>query len=256
MILMYVNWVQFQEDMHFPRLLIQDMLFGLLHHVGERFLNCWPFSKIRQMAIEAAINQIRYENENSKYLCYGIADKVFGLLSRWVDDPNSKAYKLHLARIPDYLWVAEDGLKVKVFGSQSWDAAFAIQAIVGCNVSEDYGPTLKKAHHFLKSSQVVENPSGDFRAMYRHISKGAWTFSIQDEGWQVSDCTAEALKATLLLSQMPTALVGEKMETERFYDAVNVILSLQVRIYVFLFLNITCTRSQFQLKSHLNLISI
>lgn len=76
MILMYVNWVQFQEDMHFPRLLIQDMLFGLLHHVGERFLNCWPFSKIRQMAIEAAINQIRYENENSKYLCYGIADKV------------------------------------------------------------------------------------------------------------------------------------------------------------------------------------
>lgn len=64
------------------------------------------------------------------------------------------------------------------------------------------------------------------------------------------------LQATLLLSQMPTALVGEKMETERFYDAVNVILSLQVRIYVFLFLNITCTRSQFQLKSHLNLISI
>jgi len=32
--------------------------------------------------------------------------------------------------------------------------------------------------------------------MYRHISKGAWSFSDQDNGWQVSDCTAEALKVT------------------------------------------------------------
>jgi hypothetical protein len=29
---------------------------------------------------------------------------------------------------------------------------------------------------------------------------------------------------------MPPDLVGEKMETKRFYDAVNVILSLQVKI--------------------------
>ncbi|KAK3015541.1 hypothetical protein RJ639_006223, partial [Escallonia herrerae] len=31
--------------------------------------------------------------------------------------------------------------------------------------------------------------------MYRHTSKGAWTFSMQDHGWQVSDCTAEGLKS-------------------------------------------------------------
>jgi hypothetical protein len=30
---------------------------------------------------------------------------------------------------------------------------------------------------------------------------------------------------------MPPDLVGEKMEAKRFYDAVNVILSLQVKIY-------------------------
>ena len=33
--------------------------------------------------------------------------------------------------------------------------------------------------------------------MYRHISKGSWTFSDQDHGLQVSDCTAEALKVTM-----------------------------------------------------------
>lgn len=42
--------------------------------------------------------------------------------------------------------------------------------------------------------QVKDNPSGDFKVMYRHISKGSWAFADQDLGWQVSDCTAEALK--------------------------------------------------------------
>ena len=35
-------------------------------------------------------------------------------------------------------------------------------------------------------------------------------------------------QVALLLSKMPTNLVGEKMETQEFYDALNVILSLQV----------------------------
>lgn len=35
------------------------------------------------------------------------------------------------------------------------------------------------------------------------------------------------MQAALLLSGMPSHLVGEKLETERFYDAVNLILSLQ-----------------------------
>lgn len=46
------------------------------------------------------------------------------------------------------------------------------------------------------SLQVRDNPSGNFSKMYRHISKGSWTFSMQDQGWQVSDCTAEGLKVT------------------------------------------------------------
>lgn len=32
----------------------------------------------------------------------------------WIDNPNSDAYKLHLPRIYDYLWVAEDGMKAQV----------------------------------------------------------------------------------------------------------------------------------------------
>ncbi|XP_047330720.1 lupeol synthase-like [Impatiens glandulifera] len=108
-----------------------------------------------------------------------------------------------------------------------WDAGFAIQAIISSNLVDEYWSMLKKAHSFVKASQVRENPSGDFTMMYRHANKGAWTFSMQDHGWQVSDCTAEGLKCCILFSQMPSEFVGESIETEQLYDAVNVILSLQ-----------------------------
>lgn len=38
--------------------------------------------------------------------------------------------------------------------------------------------------------------------MYRHISKGGWTLSDQDQGWQVSDCTAEAAKVIKLVNKL------------------------------------------------------
>lgn len=39
-------------------------------------------------------------------------------------------------------------------GSQLWDTAFAVQAIISTDLAEDYGPTLRKAHEFIKDSQV------------------------------------------------------------------------------------------------------
>ncbi|KAI8026686.1 hypothetical protein LOK49_LG02G00873 [Camellia lanceoleosa] len=149
------------------------------------------------------------------------------MLCCWVEDPNGDYYKKHLARIPDYIWVAEDGIKMQSFGSQQWDTSLSVQAILACNMLEETGEVLRKGHDFIKKSQVKDNPSGDFKKMFRHISKGSWTFSDQDHGWQVSDCTAEGFKCCLLLSQLPPEIVGEKHEAERLYDAVNVILSLQ-----------------------------
>ncbi|CAI0417157.1 unnamed protein product [Linum tenue] len=217
-----------KEDLYYPHPLVQDLTWGFLHHFAEPLLTRWPFSKVREKALRVAMEHVHYEDENSRYLCIGCVEKVLCLMACWVENPNSEAYQRHLTRLPDYYWVAEDGLKMQqTFGCQTWDAVFAIQAIMSSNLSNEYGPTLRKAHDFLKASQVRENPSGDFKAMYRHISKGAWTFSAQDHGWQVSDCTAEGLKCALLFSQMPVELVGEPMGKEQLFDAVNVILSLQ-----------------------------
>nr|CAD1823187.1 unnamed protein product [Ananas comosus var. bracteatus] len=112
-------------------------------------------------------------------------------------------------------------------GSQLWEAALAVQAILACNLAEECGSTLMKAHEYIKSSQILENPSGDFSEKFRHMSKGGWAFQVADYGWPISDCTAEALKAILLSSNISPNIVDEKLATDRIYEAVNFILSLQ-----------------------------
>ena len=107
-------------------------------------------------------------------------------------------------------------------GSQLWDTAFTVQAIISTKLVEEFGPTLRKAHSYIKHSQVnselsfipfvyvsssmeiisvlilplkvLEDCEGNLDSWYRHISKGAWPFSTADHGWPISDCTAEGLK--------------------------------------------------------------
>ncbi|KAG6621483.1 hypothetical protein I3842_Q025200 [Carya illinoinensis] len=180
-----------KEDLYYPHPLIQDLAWGFLHHVTEPLLKRWPFSMLREKALKAAIGHVRYEDEVSRYPCIGCIEKVMCLMARWVEDPNSEAYKLHLARLPDYYWVAEDGLKIQGLGSQTWVVVFAVQAILACNLNEEYGQTLRKAQAVwtrLHSTQQLSMP---------------------DYGWQVSDVTSEGLK------------------NQQFYDAMNIVLSLQ-----------------------------
>jgi len=40
--------------------------------------------------------------------------QVLNMVCCWVENPNSEAFKCHISRIKDYLWVAEDGMKMQV----------------------------------------------------------------------------------------------------------------------------------------------
>ncbi|KAL3567167.1 hypothetical protein D5086_032582 [Populus alba] len=217
-----------KEDLYYPHPLLQDALWALLDKAAEPVLMHWPGKKLREQALHTAMEHIHYEDENTRYICIGPVNKVLNMLCCWVEDPNSEAFKLHLPRIQDYLWLAEDGMKMQGYnGSQLWDTSFAVQAIISTKLVEEYGPTLRKAHAYIKNSQVLEDCPGDLSFWYRHISKGAWPFSTADHGWPISDCTAEGLKAALLFSKITPEIVGEPLAANRFYDAVNIILSLQ-----------------------------
>lgn len=227
-----VQWAKWRhicakEDLYYPHPFVQNLLWDSLNMFLEPVLTRWPMSKLRQKALQVTMKHIHYEDENSRYITIGCIEKSLCMLSCWVEDPNSDAFKKHIARVQDYLWVAEDGMRMQSFGSQNWDTGFAMNGLIASNLHEEIWETLRKGHDYVKQSQIKDNPSGDFKSMHRHISKGSWAFSDQDHGWQVSDCTAEGLMVCLLMSQMPSEHVGPPMEADRLYDSVNILLSLQ-----------------------------
>ncbi|XP_031109626.1 cycloartenol synthase-like isoform X1 [Ipomoea triloba] len=217
-----------KEDLYYPHPAIQDILWDCLHNIIEPLLNKWPFNNLRKKALTLVMDHIQHEDETTNYVCIAAVNKVLNMICRWIEDPDSYAVKLHLSRIKDYLWLAEDGMKMKAYnGSQLWDVDLAVQAILATNLSDEYGSMLRKAHFFINVSQIKEDCGINLSSWYRDSTKGGWTFSTLDQGWPVSDCTAEALEAALRLSRMPDNVVGKAIEPSRLYDAVDLILSLQ-----------------------------
>ncbi|KAI5670913.1 hypothetical protein M9H77_11277 [Catharanthus roseus] len=218
-----------KNDVLFPHSYIQDVIYDTFYYIGEPIQRLWPFSKLREKALKEIMRHIHYEDENSRYVNLACVQKTFHMMACWAEDPNpnSNAFQHHLARIPDYLWLAEDGMRVQSIGSQLWDTAFTVQAVMASHLADEFGTHLQKANNFIKESQVRENPSGDFYSMHRYTCKGAWMLSDRDHGWQISDCTAEALKAIFQFSKMSADIVGEKIEDQRLYEAIDFLLSLQ-----------------------------
>ncbi|RVX03813.1 Beta-Amyrin Synthase 1 [Vitis vinifera] len=214
-----INWKKVRhlcakEDLYYPHPLIQDLMWDSLYICTEPLLTRWPFKKLRKKALEVTMKHIHYEDENSRYITIGCVEKVF-FQSKW------GLFQKHLARIPDYIWVAEDGIKMQSFGSQEWDTSFALQALLACNMTDELGLALKKGHEFIKESQVKDNPSGDFKSMYRHISKGSGHSQIRI---MVGKFLIALQKCCLLFSMMAPKIVGMKMEPERLFDSVNILL--------------------------------
>ncbi|KAK1375484.1 Terpene cyclase/mutase family member [Heracleum sosnowskyi] len=216
-----------KEDLYYPHSFVQDLLWDGLYYLTEPIINCWPFTKLREKGLERVIELMRYGAVESRYITSGCIEKSLQMMCWWAVNPDGDEFKHHLARVPDFLWLAEDGMKLQSFGSQLWDCVLATQAIMATGMVEEYEDSLKKAHFYIKESQVKENLSGDFISMHRKFTKGSWTFSDQDQSLGVSDCTAEALKCLLSLSQMPENIAGEKSDVQRLHDAIDFLLYLQ-----------------------------
>ncbi|GKC23914.1 phosphoenolpyruvate carboxylase [Tanacetum coccineum] len=47
----------------------------------------------------------------------------------WAENPNGDEFRYHLGKVPDYLWIGEDGMTMNCFGSQAWDWSLSTQTI-------------------------------------------------------------------------------------------------------------------------------
>lgn len=65
-----------QEDLYYPHPIVQDILWAGLSKIVEPVLLHWPGKKLRELALDTAIQHIHYEDENTRYICIGPVNKV------------------------------------------------------------------------------------------------------------------------------------------------------------------------------------
>ncbi|XP_030283760.1 lanosterol synthase [Sparus aurata] len=184
---------------------------------------------LRGKAVKELYEHIQADDSFTKCISIGPISKTINMLVRWyVDGPSSPIFQKHVSRIPDYLWLGLDGMKMQgTNGSQLWDTCFAVQAFLEAGAQDNprLAQCLKDAHQFLTITQIPENPP-EYQKYYRQMNKGGFPFSTRDCGWIVADCTAEGLKSVMLLQELCPS-IDQSVTSERLYDAVNVLLSMK-----------------------------
>jgi lanosterol synthase len=180
---------------------LPSILLRILNPLARLWINYlrprWLLGKANKRIHEL----IKREDANSSYNCLAPVNKAFHMVALWsLEGHDSKAIREHRERIHPYLWVGEDGMTCSgTNGVQVWDTAFTIQAAVeaGLAQTESFQRSLQNALKFLDLSQIRE----DLDDPYRQPRKGGWPFSTKSNGYLVSDCAAESLKAVIMLQE-------------------------------------------------------
>ncbi|PIA92428.1 Seco-amyrin synthase [Cercospora beticola] len=167
------------------------------------------------------------------------------------EGPDAESVLRHRDRLQDYFFISKDGMMADgTNGVQVWDTAFAIQAVVDAGLEQkpEYHNLLLKGLEFLEDHQFLEHVVGyedssvysdpptqatSAEVGWRHPRRGAWGFSTRSQGYVVSDCTAEAVKATMALQSTVdpkdgrTSLFPTLLSEKRLKWAVDILLTMQ-----------------------------
>ncbi|CAL5346323.1 unnamed protein product [Camellia sinensis] len=185
-----INWNKARhdcckEDLYYHHTFIQNLLWNSLHYLSEPIMNCCSFNRIRERAIQKTVKYMRYGAESSRYITIGCVEKSLQMMCWWVENPDGNEFKHHLARTPDYLWLAEDGMKMQSIGSQIWDTTLATQAIIASNMADEYGNSLRKAHVYIKESQSIEGKKANNESAYDAVNVLLFLQSPESGGFAI-----------------------------------------------------------------------
>ncbi|PQE08309.1 lanosterol synthase protein [Rutstroemia sp. NJR-2017a BVV2] len=225
-----INWVGNRNSIH-PRDNYHPKSW-LLNTANWALVNIWnPYLRTHSLAKKAedwVYKLIQMEDKNTDFSCLAPVNAPLNTIARYIQDgPNSYSVQRHRERMADFMWVKDEGMLVNgTNGVQCWDTAFLIQSVMDAGLAEDprWRPMLTKALEFLDDQQIRDNVD-DQAICYRQQRKGAWAFSNKDQGYAVSDCISEALKAVILLQRTPG--YPTLLEDQRIFDAIDTLLTYQ-----------------------------
>jgi lanosterol synthase len=225
-----INWASHrntisEKDNYHPKTWLLKTLFWLIVNVYQPYLR--PNS-LAAKAEERAFKLIQMEDKNTDFSNLGPVNGPMNLLACYIQEgPTAYSVQRHRERMADFMWVKAEGMLMNgTNGVQCWDTAFLIQAVMDAGLAEDpkYKTMLMKALEFLEDQQIREDVD-DQAICYRQQRKGAWGFSNKDQGYAVSDCISEALKAVLVLQRTPG--FPTLLKDQRIFDAIDTLLTYQ-----------------------------
>ncbi|OJJ66330.1 hypothetical protein ASPBRDRAFT_211507 [Aspergillus brasiliensis CBS 101740] len=133
-------------------------------------------------------------------------DAWLNMIAVYCDEgPSSPALK-HMQEISlEYLWMGPSGMQsMSIHGGHGWDTSLALQTLMSTGLADhrDFHSSTLRAYQYLIQQQLVDDwESSDI--CHRPSRLGAWSFTTRYHGSPCSDCTAESLKAILMVeSQM------------------------------------------------------
>ena len=171
---------------------------------------------------------IQYEGSNTDHADLAPVSAPMNAVCSYIKEgPDSYSFQRRLHHLHDYMWMNSEGMMTNgTNGVQVWDTAFSIQAVHEAGLAEEpkWRPMLTKALEYLEHEQIIDEVE-DREICYRQSRKGAWPFSTKVQGYTVSDCTAEGLRAVLMLQNMH--LYKAMISEQRMQDAIDVLLTMQ-----------------------------
>lgn len=225
-----INFIRHRNDIshmdnYHPKHILLRVLFWFLAYIWFPYLR--PAAMVKK-AEDHVWWLIEREDANTDYANLGPVNGPMNTLVSYIRlGRDSVPFQEHLKTLPEFLWVKNEGMLMNgTNGVQIWDTAFSIQAVKACGLTQDkrYKDMLTRALAFLDDQQIPEECASQDKC-YRQSRKGAWGFSNKRQGYTVSDCTSEGLKAVLILQQLPE--FPTLISNQRIRDAIDVLLTMQ-----------------------------
>ncbi|SGZ58976.1 CIC11C00000000975 [Sungouiella intermedia] len=213
-------------DLYYPHTRILDRMNWAIVKYEKYLRPKWLLKKASDRVYEL----IKKECRNTEYLCIAPVNFCFNMIITYIEEGReSKAFQQFLYRKNDVLFHGPQGMTVMgTNGVQVWDVAFMCQYLIVAGMAQHpkYHDLILRGYYFLRRSQFTEECE---EGSFRDRRKGAWPFSTKTQGYTVSDCTAEALKAIIMVENDDYLgkQISDKIDEQNLRDAVDRILFIQ-----------------------------
>jgi lanosterol synthase len=189
----------------------------------------YPARVLREAAVRRCLARVTDELEASAGQGVSPVSALLGCLAQACAGVSRDAVLQALGRLDAWRWEDQaSGLRIAGARSSSWDTAFALRALLCAPATPQVRAAIGRGYRWLAAAQATaELPARLRRSRDRVL--GGWSFSDGTHRWPVSDCTAEALSAVLLVHRRADLqeCTGPRVPQARLYQAVEFICSRQ-----------------------------